>query len=521
MGLSQVESQSILFRYVGTKIFTRRITDHSGNPLFAVQAHDGDVNGIAIGEQKNLNIVACCGRDRTIQVFHRQNGEMDLLQTLADHAASVTDLMFTDGTTYLMSISSDRTVSIRKMACGAEGPQAYISIRTISLKSSPVSFTRVPDDPNSIVVSTMDRQIQRYGISGRLLHSFKISDSAINETVIMSSLELHNIDETEKRTQILIGVSSTDKSIRFHEYDSGSLLIREHGQSGISAISLIWGPMDSDARQKCLVSCGHDGTVMMWDLYLPNRPVNSSSAMINDPGPSFYHTPTRQPLRRILSRAEMSKLSRSLDNDSGSLTPIHKMSPTRDRHRTSRFSLATSRISAPTRLVNANATTSYTHGKDNHKPSQTHSFKSSSSHTAAGFKVKSPSLDHRWWSKSATNLNDLNAEAERICNSLGTFRKRIASAVMDNLDAVTAEELERELRLTIRAVSERVRKNHAGSEILARDLDTYLANMIDERLDLRVKSKKDQIDATGTAEDHGEDQNRAVAGAKDESLEVA
>jgi len=124
---------------------------------------------MAVTKSDTQTLVATCGRDRTIQLFRKDDSKLDLLQTLDDHAGSVSDVIFLDGASSLLSISSDRTIIVRKLAFGEDESLAYILIRVITLKASPLSLTCVPMEPNLVVVATMDRLISRYDISsGRL-----------------------------------------------------------------------------------------------------------------------------------------------------------------------------------------------------------------------------------------------------------------------------------------------------------------------------------------------------------------
>ena len=500
-----------------------RLIDQSDNEKFAVQAHNGDINGIAITKTESQTIVATCGRDRTLQVFRKVGLELNLLQTLDDHAAAIGDLTFLDGPSTLLSVSSDRTIIVRKMASGEGGSLAYIPIRVINLKASPVSFTGVPTEPNVVVISTMDRQIQRYDISsGRLLHSFKASDPATGDSVIMSSLEVQKLEKASS-SQLLLGVSSTDKSIRIHDYDSGSLLTREHGQLAVSAIKLIQEPTSNKPMRNHLISCGLDGTVMTWELCSHLRRNSGSDGIPNGANDTesltkANGTPT-QPLRRILSKAEISDFQKSLESESDTVSPMSRApSPSRVRRKTSRFSLAATPKLAPPTLPNGlNSPISPSRGRFDRRSSQEHSPTGPSHQSKQNSKAKRPSLDDRRRSKSTANLNDLNDSAEQLCKALQTFRKRIASAAAEKLNPGTGQELEGELKLALSALSEKTRRNHVSSETTADDvLDVYLAKMIDERLALKAKSEEIEKNKEAT----GVNEVEATAGAQERASEL-
>lgn len=442
-----------------------------------------------------MSIVASCGRDRTLQLFHKQDSQLKLFQTLNDHAATVTDLMFMVEASNLLSISSDRTVVVRRLAHGAKGSLAYLPVRVITLKASPISFTHVPDEPNVVVVSMMDRQIQRYDISsGRLLHSIRASDYIGCETMMIGSLEIQTIGETGSQRRLLMGVSSTDKSIVIHDYISGSMLAREHGQKAVSAIKLIQESRDSGLSRNIFISCGLDSTIMIYDL---NVPKNSNDMSGDSLGvtPSLS-TKSIQPLRRILSRNEISSFQKSLESESDRVSPLRSTSPSHVRRKTS---------------IVPSACLSPANGQHDRKSSQ--SSMGLSPQTTGHLKAKRPSLDNRRRSKSVANLNDLNNAAEQICESLRVFRKRITSAAMDKMNAQTARELESELTLTSRILGERAMESRGGREKIASEvLDVYLAKMIDERLALKAKSDEVRRD---TKEGNEESESDVTAGAKD------
>lgn len=435
-----------------------------------------------------MTLVASCGRDRVLQIFHKHDSHLELIQTLDDHAATVTDLMFMNGTSDLLSMSSDRTIIARKLALGGGSSLAYLPVRVITLKASPISFTHVPDEPNVVVVSMMDRQIQKYDVpSGRMLHSFKALDPGGTETVMIGSLEIQRLDETGNRAQLLLGVSSTDKSIRVHDYFSGSMLVREHGQKAVSAIKLIQALNDHGEPRNTLISCGLDSTVMIYNLSLPRDPANTPQGESGDV--QSLSTKSNQPFRRILSKAEISSFQKSLEAEGDNITPLRNTSPSRMRLKTSRVSLAGApKVSALTSTT-TNHLASPASKRFDHKSSQS----STGLQNIGPSKIKRPSLDARRRSKSAANLNDLNDEAEKICQSLRTFQKRITSAAMGKIDIQTAQELENELVLTTRTLSEKISEGNVGSEKIAGDLlDVYLAKMIDERLALKAKCEGDR-----------------------------
>lgn len=486
--------------FAGDRTGMLRVIDRGGKHITQAQAHNGDISGLAVARSNDCYLVASCGRDRTLQLFSKDESGLSLLQTLDDHAAAVGNLMFVDNAATLLSMSSDRTIIIRRAARDEVSGMAFIPIRIINLKATPVSLSTVPSEPNLLVVSTMDRQIQRYEISsGRLLHSFKASDPVSNDTVQINSLEVHSFGDTNNAKRLLLGVSSTDRSIRLHDFESGSLLTKEHGQSAVSAVKLMQRKED-DKVTKYLISSGLDGTIIIYTVSwaLP-RETNGLGSPSRAESPLKQTPNSTQPLRRILSKAELSEFQKSLESSDGdAITPMRSPSPSRVRRKTSRFSLANPpRMGSGSHMIMTDSSA--------RKALQDQSSTSTSPKALRTPRSNRLSLDHRHRSRSAANLNDLNDSAEQMCKALRAFRKRIASSVADKLKPDTARELELELDLALGAMRENRNTggNHMASGAISGDLhDTYLAKMIDERLALKTGSGEEfgvqEAQAAGT-----------------------
>ncbi|KAL9100634.1 MAG: hypothetical protein Q9163_004004 [Psora crenata] len=483
-----VASDSEQMLYAGDRIGMLRVVDPSGLTAGHIQAHCGDMSGISTIKLQGRNLVASCGRDRTLQLFHHTSGKLALLQTLDDHAAAVTDLAFLDSGSSLVSISSDRTILMRRAAYGAYPSVAYLPMKAIVLKASPVSFAAVPSQPNIIIVSTMDRQIQRFDISsGRLLYSFKALEPANNDSVLASSLQVANVEHGHEALHVILAVSSTDKSIRLHDYDTGSLLAREHGQTAVSSVKLI-KHVAGDLWTYNLISCGLDGTVIVYNLStqpLTQRYSSPSESPVRMESPLKFTPSSSQPLRKTLTKSEIADFQKALHNSTGdNIDSIERPSSSRVRKRT-----------AGSRVVNHPGVNSIGGGFTNYmsksSPSQPKTSQDQSPHpphvksTIKGTRVKTrPSLDQRHRSKSATNLGVFDASAEQICGSLRAFRNRVTSSVGEKLKPAIAEELHHELELTLHAMRNGTgEKFLVAGEALSRELlDTYLAKVVDDRL---------------------------------------
>ena len=422
-----------------------------------------------------------------MQLFRKCECHLRLLQTLDDHKAAIGDVKFLDRTT-LLSISSDRTIIVRKLAHTEEQPIAFLPIRVITLKASPVSFTAVPAQPNVVLVSTLDRQILRYDVSsGSLLHSFKALDPISGDSVIMSSLEVHELGDSAIVSRLILGVSSTDKSIRIHEYDSGALLAREYGQNAVSAIRLLRRSGQGESPCNHLVSCGLDGTVMTWVLRSLLKTGGPYKNPNGEESPPRKLVPFTQPLRRIFSKAELSSLQKSLASERDTMAPIGGSSPSHVRRKTSRHTPAaapkiaaralpgTSRSPANGEIHGQSYTQSPLNQKGTPKP-----------------RSKSSLLDDQRRSKSVANLNDLNDRGEQVCTLLRSFRNRIASSSVAKLDHGTFQELAAELNLTVCALQDSVKSGCvSGEPVESNLLDMCLARITKERF--AVNAKREEI----------------------------
>ena len=176
----------------------------SNRPL---RAHDGEVSDICITQQDDgSGLVASCGRDRALQLFHFESGVLRHLQTMDDdHAASVSSVAFLDDGSTLMSASADRTVVIRTIATVKER-MAAIPVKVLTLKSSPVAFAPMPREPEKLVISTMDRQILYFNMrSGQLLQSYKATDVACRESVMISSMVVQVLNDEAIQAPVIFG----------------------------------------------------------------------------------------------------------------------------------------------------------------------------------------------------------------------------------------------------------------------------------------------------------------------------
>ncbi|OJD17227.1 hypothetical protein AJ78_02664 [Emergomyces pasteurianus Ep9510] len=460
-----------------------------------VRAHGGEVTDIAVqANNSGITMVATCGRDRMVQLFKIVEDCLELIQTMDEHVGAVGRLLLLNDGEKLLSCSSDRTVIVRdRMTRETDGDTtvAFSLSKVLTLKASPVSMTLYPGGEDTLILSTIDRHIHRFDISsGRQIHSFRASDPETNDTVVVSSL-MANIEVPEQSPPLLVGVSTTDKSIRVYDFEKDILLTREFGHTeGVSDIVLL-ETQSTDAKEKgkkTLISTGLDGIIMIWDLSIhQQQPVQETQPaapiLAEDATPAKELTAVKPPLRRILSKTELAGYHR-IDGYSSSPTPVREQSPPRIRKKTSRYTLSpsisrngynTPTISTPPLPPPRRSSAMMPDNKIRRSPSPP-SPKSHSSRTLSakisGSSLRRPSLDLRSRTKSNGNTNNspstpspahahtsefgsLNMSTEQVCRTLRAYRKKLNGST-DHLHAAT--ELERELDLTIRALGERSKR---------------------------------------------------------------
>ncbi len=477
-------SESDDFFISGDKHGMLRLIDRTGRNIAVLKAHNGDIHDVALTRRDdNDTLVVSCGRDRTLQLFRKTGDILTIQQTLDDHAASVCNVVFLNNGSTLLSSSSDRTIIVRTLATGGAQEVAFVLTRVITLKASPVAFEAIPES-NVLVVSTLDRQIHKFDMStGRLLQSFRASDHTGNDSLVINSLSVQRLEMYCGPILVILGVSSTDKSISVYECDNGLVLGKEYVQTVVSDIAFIQRPNGSGDPNSFLISTGLDGTIMIWDLTFGSRCLAGPSENVKGEY-AGEHLKTRtsalsHPLRRILSKSEIQDFQKSLETNVDPPTPSRSHSPTRIRKKTSRYTLANApKVAIPAVPAGAHHSPSPSSATEafSRKVTQDHSSTTPSPpKPAASIRVRQPPLAGRQRRKSTSNLNDLNMAAEQICKSLRAYRKKISSST-ETLKRDSAEELARELKLTIDAIGEKTTKTGPANVMIPGDLlDAYLA----------------------------------------------
>jgi WD domain, G-beta repeat len=470
-------------------------------------------------------VIASSGRDRTVQVFQKLGGEWELSQTLDEHAGAVTGLLFSADGGHLLSCSSDRSVVVREALKGtANGytSTAFVIVRTIVLKVSPVSMALPSGVDDIVTFSTVDRFVHKYNFrNGQLSTSFKASDAEGGDAVVISSL-VHIPNGTGQ--QLVAGVSSTDKSLRIYD-DNGNLFGRDWGHTeGVTDLTLISNHSCSD--QRYLVTVAADGTVFVWNIESKGsirRDVSRSMDLAGDTPSSGNQLLVHKPvLRRVLSQSEMARFQqRSPEEDVN--TPTGKRAPKLEK-RPSRFSLAQRPRIDPSPVPSFDTNRRRTiNSRRSPSPPQ-------SPRNAQRSLRRRPSLEPRSRTKSgsstlASDPFSLSNSTNQVCRSLRAYRKKLADSP-DHLNPDTLRELERELGLTARAVAEKAMKSrgHEQETVMVKLLSQYserLLEMLDEKF-AATHIKRAKVDSAGEGSSNGsingaEDAGEGVAEGQDEN----
>ena len=451
--------------------------------IFEARAHSSDILDIAIREVQDRTMIVSCGRDRMLQVFSLENGDWDLTQTIDEHTASVCGVLFSETGDRVLSCSADRTIHIRQMVTRENGGKLLtvaVPERIITVKTSPTSMVLGRSDQvGMVVVSQLDRSVSTYELSaGKCMASFRAIDNESTDAVALDGLQICIPDSISGRPTVLAGFSSTDKSIRVYDALSGKFLDREWGHtSAVTDIALL---EPSDTAQKNIISTGSDGTVMMWELNEASAGLGDPISMMSDPSepsPPKDALAIRLPIRRVLSRSELSEFQRI----SPVSTPTGRTSPPRImKHRTSRYGLGSAyspslppplpSLSGSKHLHTVSDDSAMPRKKSmsrirarSRSPPSSPRMKENEKNVSRRTSLASLHSENggslRGRTKSSPNINEfgsLNMATEQTCRQLRAYRKKLLGNESVREDGLA--ELEKELRLTMAALADRTSK---------------------------------------------------------------
>lgn len=446
------------------------------------------------------------------------------MQTLDEHVGAVTGVSFSHNGKRLVSSSSDRSLVVRELVSREDENgmmRAFVMLRAIMLKASPVSMAWDADSEDVLLVSTIDRQVHRYDTqNGQNLTNFRACDTDGGDAVVLSSL-VHI--PRGFGAPLIAGVSSTDKSIRIYD-DSGSLVARDWGHTeGVSDIALVQtaAAMDNKPSEKTLVTVAVDGTIFVWGLATqpPNRQDLSRSMDLLGPSTPLNQDllANKPPLRRVFSQSELARFQRA--SEDGENTPAGSRSP-KLRKRISKFSLAQTPKLDPSPMP-GNGREGRTGGWQGYGSVRRNKNRSPSPPSPRNPQVakRRASIDTRPRSKVApSDFGSIGSSTESLCRTLRAYRKRLANS-SDSMSSELAREVERELAATARAVGERVKSKEFDETIMVKLLDQYserLVNMLDERIAQRVRENSVGVFSDGLESPVlDQDPQRSRAGSED------
>lgn len=464
------------------------------------RAHQSDVQDIALYESHDETLMASCGRDMTVQLFRFVGDECSHVQTLNDHTASVTGVLFADDGKKLISCSMNRDIQVRQIVRVVEEEVKKVAAlpqKVIMLKAAPISMSAcLGEQSGNLVVSMTDRSIGTFELAnGRLVSSFGAAqDSDNKDTIIMSALFMGT--PSAGNPTILAGVSSTDKSVRIYDGISGSFLDRDYGHSAaVKDVALLETP---NSDKKTLISTGSDGCIMIWDL--SSKPKWTDIMNAPDGDPQSKDTPSIRPppLRRVLSKADLAEFQRQSPTPTGSRSP-----PRAIRRKTSRYGLSSQQ--SPTLGVPPIPMASSKHfisSSDDQAVRRKNARNRSRSPQSLRVKdMRRPSLaslnDASKDRKSTGNFSEygsLGNTTETICRTLQNYRRKLKAG--EPVKDESLRELDYELRATIMALGERNKSKTMNEAVLTDLLDQYsekLVSMFSEKLQLSKLDSNEEV----------------------------
>ncbi|KAK5110221.1 hypothetical protein LTR62_006217 [Meristemomyces frigidus] len=532
----------------GTKIGLLGILDlGTGVAVTGLRAHSSEIVDIFVFKRKNVQLLATVGRDRVVQLFRWHEAKLELLQTMDEHAAAVTGVLAASNGEKLLSSSADRSIVVREAWQRRDSDPtsvAFVISRTIAFKAAPTTMCFGPDE-NTLLVATLDRQVSRYSIKyGMLLRVFKPSDSDNGEAAVISKLMYVTCVDGEGT---ILGISSSDKSLRVYS-EHGRLLGRDWGHTeGVTGLALVRTAEDESSTSPWrVVTVAADSTCFIWDSK-PTSPGNDrGSDAIPELSSPARLAPAGPPLRKVISFSELSRFKRQNTQEDGdidhpsSLQSPTNASPPRLRKKTSRMTLAKTPKLEPafgSSVLDPSRRSSRRHSLRQRSPSPP-----SPKTTLKRQDLRRPSMNigTSLRSKSTENISkatssppintgfgSLTASTASAARTLGAFRKKLASAkVNDNITPEALRELEKELKLTAKALGEREKVRGVEGGNTVRGLDRENGEVEDgvgggveecgvqrKRVDDSAASGKDLRGSPTTAGPEAEEGTDTLAGA--------
>lgn len=264
-GLTAANSSNITQNlYLGDKFGQLYILKLENEKLYSVQfqtkAHSSTVNDITYFEVENFEFICSVARDRMIQIFYKSpQSNWEILQTIPTHTGNLLKVEYKDSKVFVCS--TDRTVSIHKVAIGEDGSVKVQQEKIITFKNSPLNMKIFGDD---LIISTNDRSMLIYKANDtyELQRTLKLHNER-NESLLVENYVVHHN---------VIFVLASDKSLRSFSYSTGK------------ALSIAWGHLESilslcmsSESENELYSISADGCLFKWKLAENQQKANSIS----------------------------------------------------------------------------------------------------------------------------------------------------------------------------------------------------------------------------------------------------
>ncbi|PSK35757.1 hypothetical protein C7M61_004238 [Candidozyma pseudohaemuli] len=279
------------YAYFGDRYGQLVVNDATtGEDVLQLKAHSSSINDLIRFKASSLELLVTTSRDRTVQLFYKNDDKWELLQTIANHTGNLVFCKVYEESLYVCS--ADRSISIYgfREFPGDEMPIEVYQKRVLTLKHSPTAMEILD---NELHVATNDKSVHVYDAKSA---DFKYSTKLTNEKG--DSLSVENFAQIDG----YVAVSSNDRSIRLYSSHYSKLHAVTWGHS-----ETILEMVSSDLT---LYSIGLDGCLFIWNV-LEAAESNHSSFKEDDSDLSLVE-PDNLPLfakvtRKILPVASASK----------------------------------------------------------------------------------------------------------------------------------------------------------------------------------------------------------------------
>ncbi|KAL9054687.1 MAG: hypothetical protein Q9206_003438 [Seirophora lacunosa] len=455
----------------GDKAGLVHLLDTGGEVQTVAKVHDGEVYDLAVHELAgNESLVASCGRDKIIQIFRLADNDLPLQQSLInEHGGPIRRLEFADNGSVLTSMSPDRTIVIHQKVRRPDSSVAFVSTKVINLQATPLAMSLLPAAASNLLVSATDRCIRKISfIEGRVTHTIKMADQLNGEACVTSRLAVGDLGQQILNPNVIAGFSSTDRSIRLYNAETGSLLAMEFGQPAVSDLAFGKAPKLNGEVVNKIISTGADGTIVIWSILTRSQSNDFKHDMLRDNDASRIRPPAvPSPLRRVLSKAEIAQYQKSLDNQKGD-TPHSSMnlSPSLPGRKTWNYAVSSSSEiidrGLPKTIYSPHASADVCfHGSQIKHASPDRCPKISLQSQSRRSSSDEPQRDI-----SVHRERDINTTAEQLLSIAQNFRRQLKVS-KNNLSMDTAQTLRVELYSTLRSLTQETsRSGPHGEEIV-------------------------------------------------------